>query len=96
MTAEQIVKEIKSTLKDAHFFYKGEIYDKDTNCLGYIPDLTHMVAVKTNMTDEEEEHLDEYCQTTLYDTSCSNYEYACRLESFLITLMYDLLRNEND
>lgn len=90
MTLMEIKNEL-SVLDKARYFYKGEIYDSDMVSIGFIPDLTHIVAKELDMDWDEEEHLDEYCQVDLAERCVSDYEYAKVLKNFLAGLMLDYI-----
>lgn len=66
MLQEEIKKHINDVMDRAYFDYQGEIYDKDYNCIEYIPGLVYLVTDDCDMEDTDIEDLNDFIQNDLY------------------------------
>lgn len=93
MLQEEIKKHINDVMNRAYFDYHGEIYDKDYNCIEYIPSLVYLVTDDCDMEDGDIEDLNDFMQNDLYDRAWRWTEKRDELPEVMKTY-FQLLRSE--
>lgn len=93
MKRNELIKEITDILDNAVFSYKGELYDKKFNCIGYLPDLAYWVSKYLGYDDDECDDLTNYIQIDIFDMFCKVYSDEDTLHSRYLRHVKRLLLN---
>ena len=75
MKRNELIKEITEIMDEAVFMYKGELYNKDYESIGYLPDITNWVCNYLDFDDEDWYELTNYIQVDIFDMFCKIYPY---------------------
>ena len=93
MLNDAIKEHINDVMDRAYFDYQGEIYDKNNNCIEYIPNLVYLVTDDCDMEDNDIEDLNDFIQNDLYDRAWRWTEKRDELLEVMKTY-FQLVRSE--